>query len=178
VDVFVVTWPQLFVEPDDANVGADGEVTYDTVSVNPTVPFLFALPLLAGAGDRDLEELIVILPDPNLTSQTVMAGIVGTDTAEQIDDDHFMLTDAEGETQAEALNFSSNRGAVVELRIHVPDSAGIDIRRALAERVAAISSAKPLLVMEEDFATSTFDVRSIEIDGTLGPAERIIYSLD
>ncbi|WP_342075429.1 hypothetical protein [Yoonia sp. SS1-5] len=178
VDVFVVTWPRLFVRSDDEPVGADGDITYDTVSVPSVAPLLFSLPLLAVAANQDQEELIVILPDANLSIEAAMGGIIGTDAAEQIDDGHLMLVDPDGETKAEALTFNSNRGPVIELRIQVPDRSSPAFLSLLAKRIATVTRAAALLVVEEDFETFTFDVRPVQHDGALGPAERIIFDLD
>ncbi len=178
VDIFLVTWPRLFVRSDENPIGAEGEVTYETVPVPAVAPLLFALPLFTGTTDQDLEELIVILPDADLSVEAVLGGIVGTDVAEQIDDGHFMLVDPEGDTKAEALAFDSNRGPVIELRVHVPDPSSPAILSLLAERTAAVTRTAALLVVEEDFETFTFDVRPIQRDGVLGPAERITYDLD
>uniref|UniRef100_A0AAN0NJJ5 Uncharacterized protein n=1 Tax=Yoonia rhodophyticola TaxID=3137370 RepID=A0AAN0NJJ5_9RHOB len=175
-DVFVVTWPRLFVRSEEEPVGADGEVTYDVVPVTAVAPLLFTLPPFTGAADQ--EELIVILPDAELSIEAVMGGIVGTDVAEQIDDGHFMLVDPEGETKAEALTFNSDRGPVIELRIHVPDPSNTEVLSLLAERTATVTRAAAFIVVEEDFETFTFDVRPVRLDGTLGPAERITFNLN
>ncbi|MBO6767299.1 MAG: hypothetical protein JJ901_03215 [Erythrobacter sp.] len=178
MDVFIKKWTCLFGGFDEEPAGSEGDAAYETVSVPATVPSLFALPLLAGAEHQAFEELILILPDPDLSIEAVMGGIVGTASAEQIDEAHLMLIDCKGETRAEALAMNSDRGPVIELRIYVPDPSNSALLGLLAERAAPLTRSAALLVVAEDFETFNFEVRPLKLDGTLGRGERIVFNLD
>lgn len=178
VDIFLVTWPQLFIQTDQGNFSSDGEVVYDVVSISSAVPYLLDTEHFAGMEHQENEELVLIFDDPNLTTEVVMGGIIGTDQADKIDGTHLMLTNADEETVAEALDFMSDRGHVVELRLNVPEASNTKLLRVLANRASAVTDTAPLLVVEEEFATFTFYVKPIAMDGSLGPAEQVVYSLD
>lgn len=170
-DIFRVTFPALFREIDD---GTDPDSDFPSVTLAPQTGFLLA-GFAAVTPDNETQSIFV-LTKPAGPAVQLLQDIAGVAEAEEYDEDHYHYRDEASGLMAEALDFTSDHGPVIEMRF---THAQVDADRVtvlLAERLASRPETAHLVV-EEDFETFELRVRPVQKDGTLGPAKTITYDL-
>jgi len=170
-DVFQVTFPTLFRDIDD---GGDPDAAYPTVTLAPAAGFL--LEGLAPVTPDTETQVILILTNPADGASGILQDVVGAATAEAYDDDHFIFVDPDSGLTAEALDFVSDQGPVIELRLTVAQN-DVDLLPALLAARLAGRAETAHLVIDEDFESFSFQVRPIGLKGVLGAAFTLTYEL-
>lgn len=170
-DVFQVTFPVLFRDIED---GSDPDANYPTIVLAPTVGFIL-LGFAAVTPDNETQAMF-IFTSPSGNAAQLLQDIAGTDEVEEYDEDHFNYTDPSTGLSAEALDFESDHGPVIEIRFTVSQSDANRLPSVIAERLQGRPEVAHLIV-DEDWAEFEFQVKPVRLDGTLGPAKVIKYHL-
>ena len=170
-DVFQVTFPALFRDIDD---GTDPDAAYPTIMLTPTVRFILA-GFAAVTPDKETQ-VMFIFTSPSGNAAQLLQDIAGTDEVEEYDEDHFNYSDPDTGLSAEALNFMSDHGPVIEIRFTVSETDADRLPPVIAERLQGRPEVAHLIV-DEDWAEFEFQIKPVLTDGILGPAKVIKYNL-
>ena len=118
--------------------------------------------------------VIVVLTNPAGRALDALRDIVGVASAETYDAEHHGFVDTVSGRPADALDFVSDRGPVVELRFTVARRDAALVPELVAARLAGRPETAHLVV-GEDFETFAFRIRPIGPTGDLGDVLTLTY---
>ncbi|KAG1713892.1 hypothetical protein GQR58_002372 [Nymphon striatum] len=145
-----LTFPVLFRDIED---GSDPDADYPTIVLAPTVGFIL-LGFAAVTPDNETQAMF-IFTSPSGNAAQLLQDIAGTDEVEEYDEDHFNYTDPSTGLSAEALDFESDHGPVIEIRFTVSQSDADRLPSVIAERLQGRPEVAHLIV-DEDWAEFEF----------------------
>ena len=170
-DIFQVTFPALFKDIDD---GSDPDADYPIVALQPVAGFILAGFAAVTPGNET--QAMYIFTNPAGGAAELLQDIAGVEQVEEYDEDHYNFSDPDTGLSAEALDFDSDRGPVIEMRFTLSLADAEKLPALLAARLTDRPETAHLIV-DEDWESFTFQVRPVLDGGALGPAIPITYAL-
>ncbi|WP_342075629.1 hypothetical protein [Yoonia sp. SS1-5] len=170
-DVFQVTFPALFKDIDD---GSEPDGDYPVVALQPVAGFILAG--FATVTPDNETQAMYIFTNTSGGAAELLQDIACVEQVEEYDEDHYNFSDPDTGLSAEALDFDSDRGRVIEMRFTLSLADAEKLPALLAARLADRPETAHFIV-DEDWETFTFQVRPVLEGGALGPAISITYAL-